>query len=937
MRNRVLYHLTYLVTSHPKKTLGIALLAIALFGLFIPGIQIKAGHSAFRRDDIHEHRFQSFLDEFGSPNLLFVLVEGGTPKARRNVVDRLISDLPSKSNDCVLCKATNELNRPGCVRDVLGHLDLSTLKNRALFYLPKETLEKLLAGLADKDSGLTQLWELDGLPSLIGAMATQVKLQSKRPPPQGEGIGYAKVATEALNFILLEIEARIRDPKQNELPLPEALANKFAITGRPARAGLDTQGYLASSDGKLLAAAVRPMDNSDEPSVVIPFVEYVQKHADSAVKEFAPDCSGNESTCSEGELRVTLTGLPALIADEKKVLNRDLPLTSLASGIGVLALFVFGFRSLRQGLLGLIPLGLSLVGTLAFVRLVYGGLNMITSAFIAVIVGLGIDFSVHLLSRYNEAHRKGLDATQALSEAITRAGPGIVTGALTTSGAFFALAMNEFPGFAQMGVITATGLLLTLLTTFTVSPALIACVPFWQKSPAPLASQRGLNSLPETIVRLRWPIFLGGLALTGLMFWRAGDIPWSYDYLKLLPKDRPSVKGMVTLSKRTDFSGEAAAMKAKSLPEARTIAAQLLKKNSIGRVESLALFIPENQREKSKLLEQLKNIIPEILPLWALPNGFKNMAPVDIQALQNRIEELGDIFEDVQFTAKRAGHKMANLLKAPILATYKLRDTLKAIPQEEALSRVNKIQSEIFSGLAEGIAILKAHVDENVLLTEQLLQRSLPKGLMERFYNGKSYALYAYPKKPIWDKHFLGEFVSDLRSVDPDATGFPVTHWETSVAIERGFKSASILAVVILLVLLLIDFKNIRYTLFAMAPLGLGVTWMWGSMSLLNIHYNFANIIAFPLIVGIGVASGVHILHRYRQEKETNVASVVRHTGLAVFLSAATTMVGFGSLMFAQHQGAASLGTLLVIGVGACLISATLFLPAMLGIFGKNK
>jgi predicted RND superfamily exporter protein len=122
-----------------------------------------------------------------------------------------------------------------------------------------------------------------------------------------------------------------------------------------------------------------------------------------------------------------------------------------------------------------------------------------------------------------------------------------------------------------------------------------------------------------------------------------------------------------------------------------------------------------------------------------------------------------------------------------------------------------------------------------------------------------------------------------------------------------------------------------------MAPLGLGITWMWGGFSVLGLSYNYVNIIACPLIIGIGVASGVHILHRYRQQGQQDVASVVRFTGMAIFLSAATTMVGFGSLALAQHRGAAMLGLVLLIGVGSCLITSTRFLPALLKLIQRKK
>jgi hypothetical protein len=265
-----------------------------------------------------------------------------------------------------------------------------------------------------------------------------------------------------------------------------------------------------------------------------------------------------------------------------------------------------------------------------------------------------------------------------------------------------------------------------------------------------------------------------------------------------------------------------------------------------------------------------------------------------------------------------------------------LREALEQLPPELGAKRLRGLQETLLDGMDQGIKILRDNVHAAPVTAASLI-KELPSGMRDRLHHEGKYAIYAYPARPIWDKSFLGKLVADLRSVSPEATGFPVTHWETSQGIERGFRQAAAVAAGVLVLLLLIDFRSLRYTLLALAPLSLGVVWMWGGISLLGISYNYVNIIAFPLIIGIGVASGVHILHRYRQEGEQDVAPVVRFTGMAIFLSAATTMVGFGSLALAQHRGAASLGLVLLFGVGACLVTSTLFLPALLALLKRMR
>ena len=158
--------------------------------------------------------------------------------------------------------------------------------------------------------------------------------------------------------------------------------------------------------------------------------------------------------------------------------------------------------------------------------------------------------------------------------------------------------------------------------------------------------------------------------------------------------------------------------------------------------------------------------------------------------------------------------------------------------------------------------------------------------------------------KSIWDKANLTELIREVRTVDPAATGFPIQHFEVNSAVEAGFKQASVLVVIALLILVFLDFRDLRYTLLAMFPLAMGLAWTWGLFSLARMHYTSANIIAFPLILGIAIDSGVHILHRYKQEQGEKVAEIIRYTGKAVLLSGFTTMAGFGALTTASSAAA---------------------------------
>lgn len=704
-----------------------------------------------------------------------------------------------------------------------------------------------------------------------------------------------------------------------------------ALGGSAQSSGLDASGYLVSRDGTLHLAVVRPQDDSDDPDVVVSFVDYVDAVVREQVSKLGRVCTRQPARCAGGPLRARLTGMPALTAAEKKGLSRDLAMTTTLAIVGILALFVFGFRSVTQGLLGLAPLVVALVATLAFVRFTIGGLNMLTTAFIPTVLGLGIDFAVHLLSRFNEARRAGLSAEGAVRTSICGAGPAMVTGALTTAGAFLALTACDFKGFVHLGLITCVGLLFALLATLVVTASMLA----WPRlsclqRPPPAPYLGNAQWVARLVARHRGLVLCAGMLITALMIWRASKIPWSYNYLDLLPKDAPAVEAMRELAQRTEFSGEVAALTVRDAQVERGVVQALRRKPTVGRIEALSLLVPSQQPAKQ---DQLRRLLPLLQRARELPPLAKAVA---LDSLRESLQQLRDTLQDLRFTAKQAGRAEAEWFASPLAALDRLERAITQAKPEVARANLAGAQNEILGGLRGAVALLTQSVSAP-LLDEHRLLTLLPESLRERLTRDGYHAVYVYPSRSLWSDGFLERFVAEVRDVDPDVTGFPVTYWETNLAIEGGFRRASLYAVLALCFLLLVDFRSLRYTVFALLPLGIGMAWMWGSMSLLGIRYNFANIIAFPLIIGIGVASSVHVLHRYKQEGERDIVPVIEHTGLAILLSAATTMVGFGSLSLASHRGAASLGQVLLIGVGACLATSTLLLPALLHVLGGKK
>ena len=216
---------------------------------------------------------------------------------------------------------------------------------------------------------------------------------------------------------------------------------------------------------------------------------------------------------------------------------------------------------------------------------------------------------------------------------------------------------------------------------------------------------------------------------------------------------------------------------------------------------------------------------------------------------------------------------------------------------------------------------------------KKIILSDIPDNLKERFIGKtKKFLLQIFPKTNIYDREPMEKFILDIWSIDPNATGTAVTASESSRLMKEGYIKGGIYALIAILSFVWISFRDWRCAILSILPLALGTLWTLGLMGLFDLPFNLANLVILPLIIGIGVDNGIHIVHRYRVDVGSTVSPVYKSTGKAVIMSSLTTMIGFGSLMVASHRGIYSIGVLLTIGVGCCMIASLTILPAILKI-----
>jgi uncharacterized protein len=211
----------------------------------------------------------------------------------------------------------------------------------------------------------------------------------------------------------------------------------------------------------------------------------------------------------------------------------------------------------------------------------------------------------------------------------------------------------------------------------------------------------------------------------------------------------------------------------------------------------------------------------------------------------------------------------------------------------------------------------------------------LPETLRRRFLGltGK-YLVQVYPKKDVWKRENQGEFVQEMRRVDENVTGTPVQLLEYTTLLKNSYETAALYSLIAIAIMVFLHFRNVLCVVLALLPVAIGTLWLMGFMGLMGEPFNPANIMTLPLVIGVGVTNGIHILNRFAEERKPSI--LAKSTGKAVLVSGLTTIAGFGSLILAKHQGISSLGLIMAVGTATCMVAGLTVLPAILNLMGES-
>jgi hypothetical protein len=597
---------------------------------------------------------------------------------------------------------------------------------------------------------------------------------------------------------------------------------------------------------------------------------------------------------------IGITGMPILEHDEMHASRRDTTKASVLSLIGVACVFVVGFGGLRRPLLAVAALLIAIAWSFGYVTLAVGHLNILSVAFGVILIGLGIDFGIHYLARYLQLREQDDDPNSAIIATARSVGPGIVTGGLTTAMAFFTAALTKFTGVAELGLIAGGGILLCIVAALIILPALIAL------SDRTLRTRPASDNLPfvamcRPLTRYGKLVLAATTAITLMLGTGISRLRYDHNLLNLQPRDQESVAMERKLAATSNQSVWFAVSMCRDREELLDRKERLQQISAVTATEEVVSLVPESSSEKQRLIGNIAG------KLTALSSQPPLIPVVDRQILLAGLTQLalGD--------------------RANAAAIEDALNRIQQLSPREYFERCSQWQQLSAQQLLDTLRHIRSMADPTPVSIA-----NLPAPLVDR-YVGRSgrHLLKVYGQSDLWNMHVLEEFVREVEAVDPKITGHPIQTYYASTQMQYSYIHAAIYALLAVAIVLMLDFRNIRHTLLAMLPITLGLVQLLGLLGWLGIPLNPANMIVLPLILGIGIDDGVHVVHDFL--RQTSNYQISNSTVTAVFLTSATTMIGFGSMMVASHQGLRSLGQVLTLGVFCCLVTSILVLPVLLG------
>lgn len=845
------------------------------------------------RDDMISNRkwcqqnWKHYLAEFGQDDDMVVVALGGNEENKIDALEKLALKLSEH-------KETFDR--------IFYKVDLQNLKNRSLLFLEPKEIGTIVGHLANMAPLLEFpfAWNLFTTKSITCEAHARIKQIEARGTVNEADIAFLgqfrSILRTATNY--LESGDTYKSPWVGLLPSSQ---HNTTMLSKP--------NYLVSEDKSVAILLARPITHEKSDFVSsMPAVKLMREIL-------------NDISTLHPEVQLGLTGLPVLEADEMNASQRDSTTASWVAFLSVLLLYIIVYRSWRYPVLTITTLIVGTILALGWLTLTIGHLNLLSATFAVMLIGLG-DYGVLWVSAFDEYRKKGIPAAESIKKTALSVGPGILTAACTTSLAFFAAMLADFQAVSEMGWIAGSGILFCALSCFTTLPSLLGLKESQKKESLefnPLDCSAGILSFPTvqnswTTVLFSKPktMVVSGILLTGLFSVPAFKVSYDHNLLHLQSASLDSVKWEKVLLEKMPT----ATWHAVTFTATREEAIEWKKKfevlPEVSQVAEIASMLPKDQSIKKGQLKEIQHRL-RLLPTRGSRPGH---ATPDIEGLTKELKLLADKTNETNSILD-----LSEVKKDLIAFLNGLSNTTKNSNKE-----LKNFEEAVTGDLIENL-----HQLREVSTPEFIEVADIPTPIRSRYLSeNNQWLLRVFAKKNLWEYGNLKEFVNSIQKVDARATGKPFTTLEGLKGMKSGFQWAGIYALFAIILILSWDFRKTVLVTLALLPLVMGLCITMGAVWLLGYQLNPANMIAFPILVGVGIDNAVHVIHDFLGRDRSKHYQLKSSTFKGIFVAGLTTVLGFGSLMISSHLGLSSLGLLLALGVSSCMMCSIIWLPSLL-------
>jgi uncharacterized protein len=737
-----------------------------------------------------------------------------------------------------------------------------------LLYLPTDEVARLTDGLVKADP-LLQTLSAD--PSLRGALS-------------------------ALSFGLMGVQ-------YGQIQLDD-LARPMTMAADTAQAALD--GRPTSFSWRVLASG-----GPAEPQELRRFIEVEPvldysalepgRAATNAITRTAEDLG----LASNYQARVQITGLAPMNDDQFATIRESAPLNAAVSIIAVILILWLALHSARIVFAVVINLIAGLAISAGFGLLLVGALNIISVAFFVLFIGLGVDFGLQFSVRYREERHEFGDLRVALRSAARKAGVPLALAAAATGVGFSSFLPTSYQGLSELGQIAGSGMIIAFITSITLLPALLTVLkPPAEPRPMGFAS---LAPVDRFLQRYRVPVIATTLLLVALASPLLLFLPFDFNPLHLRNPNAPSVATFLDLRKDVQTGANAVEIMARNTDAAKAVAQRLSMLPQVAQTRTLDSLVPGDQDQKLKFIQAAAETIePSLNPgeTAAPPTEADNVA-----ALSSTANALSAVAGAGTGPGADAAKRLSGLLLQLAKSDPGVRLRVEAAAVNPLRFSLDQLRDE--------------------LRPQRITTESLPSELKRAWITEDGRArIEVLPKGDPDDTNALRDFVTSVLAVQPNATGPAVLMFEAGNTVVGAFVEAGVFALAAIAVLLWIALRRIGDVLLTLLPLLVAGVVTLELCVVLDLPLNFANIIALPLLLGVGVAFKIYYIMAWRSGKTALVQSTLTR---AVIFSALATATAFGSLWLSSDPGTSSMGKLMALALVSTMAAAVLFQPALMG------